>query len=51
MKIRVINPNPSAAMTARIGVAARAVAAAGTVIDAVNPSLGAASIEDHHDDV
>ena len=51
MKIRVINPNTSAAMTARIGVAARAVAAAGTVIDAVNPSFGAASIEEHHDDL
>ncbi|MEP7102846.1 MAG: aspartate/glutamate racemase family protein [Burkholderiales bacterium] len=51
MKIRVINPNTSAAMTAKIGAAARAVAAAGTTIDAVNPSFGATSIEDHHDDV
>ena len=51
MKIRVINPNTSAAMTAKIAEAARAVAAAGTTIDAVNPSFGAASIEDHHDDV
>lgn len=51
MKIRVINPNTSAAMTAKIGAAARAVAAAGTVIEAVNPGFGAASIEDHHDDV
>ena len=51
MKIRVVNPNTSAAMTARIGAAARAVAAPGTVIDAVHPSFGAASIEDHHDDV
>ena len=51
MKIRVINPNTSAAMTTRIGVAARAVAATGTVIEAVNPGFGAASIEDHHDDV
>ncbi len=51
MKIRVINPNTSVAMTARIGAAASAVAAAGTVIDAVNPSFGAPSIEDHHDDV
>ena len=51
MKIRVINPNTSAAMTAGIGAAARAVAAPGTLIDAVNPSFGAASIEDHHDDV
>lgn len=51
MKIRVINPNTSAAMTLRICAAARAVAAAGTLIEAVNPSFGATSIEDHHDDV
>ena len=51
MKIRVINPNTSAAMTARIGAAAGAVAAAGTLIEAVQPSFGAASIEGHHDDV
>ena len=51
MKIRVINPNTSAAMTAKIGAAARAVAAAGTAIEAVNPSFGPASIEGHHDDV
>ena len=51
MKIRVINPNTGAAMTTRLGVAARAVAAAGTVIEAVKPSFGAASTEDHHDDV
>jgi len=51
MKISVINPNTSAAMTAKIGAAARAVASAGTAIDAVNPSFGAGSIEDHHDDV
>ena len=51
MKIRVVNPNTSASMTAKIGAAARAVAAPGTVIEAVNPSFGAASIEDHHDDV
>jgi allantoin racemase len=51
MKLRVINPNTTAAMTAQIGAAARAVAAPGTQIDAVQPSFGAASIEDHHDDV
>jgi len=51
MKIRVINPNTSAAMTTKIGAAARAVAAAGTTIEAVSPSFGATSIEDHHDDV
>ncbi|MDP9043192.1 MAG: aspartate/glutamate racemase family protein [Pseudomonadota bacterium] len=51
MKIRVINPNTSASMTAKIGAAARAVAAPGSTIEAVQPSFGAASIEGHHDDV
>lgn len=51
MKIRVINPNTSVSMTASIGAAARAVAAPGTSIDAVNPSFGATSIEDHLDEV
>jgi allantoin racemase len=51
MHIRVINPNTTARMTAQIGGAARAVAAAGTQINAVNPSFGAPSIECHLDDV
>ncbi len=51
MKLRVINPNTTASMTAAIGAAAGAVAAPGTVIDAVQPSFGAPSIEGHHDDV
>lgn len=51
MKIRVINPNTSASMTASIGAAATAVASAGTTIDAVQPSFGAPSIEGHHDEV
>ncbi|MEO8806575.1 MAG: aspartate/glutamate racemase family protein [Burkholderiaceae bacterium] len=51
MKIRVINPNTSASMTAAIGAAAAAVAAPGTLIEAVQPSFGAPSIEGHHDDV
>ena len=51
MQIRVINPNTTASMTALIGSAARAVAAGGTVITAVNPSFGAPSIECHLDDV
>ncbi len=51
MKLRVINPNTTAAMTARIGAAARAAAAPGTLIDAVQPSFGAPSIEGHHDEV
>jgi allantoin racemase len=51
MKLLLINPNTSAAMTAAIGSAAREVAAAGTEILAVNPSFGPASIESHYDDV
>ncbi len=51
MRIRVINPNTTAGMTALIGSAARAVAAAGTEITAVNPSFGAPSIECHLDEV
>ena len=51
MKICVINPNTSVCMTEKIGNAARAVAAPATQITSVNPSFGASSIEDHHDDV
>lgn len=51
MRLRIINPNTSAHMTAQIGAAARAVAAAGTEIVAAQPSFGAPSIEGHHDDV
>ncbi len=40
MKILVINPNTSAAMTEEIGAAARAVASPGTEIVAVNPIDG-----------
>lgn len=51
MKLCVINPNTTATMTARIGAAARQVAAPGTEIVAVQPSFGAPSIEGHHDEV
>ncbi len=50
MRILVINPNTTASMTAKIGEAARAVAAPGTVIDAVNPARGPASIEGYYDE-
>jgi allantoin racemase len=50
MKLLLINPNTSAAMTAGIGAAARLVAAPGTEVIAVNPSFGPASIEGHFDD-
>ncbi|MDO5625123.1 MAG: aspartate/glutamate racemase family protein [Pseudomonadota bacterium] len=50
MNILLINPNTSQAMTADIAAAARAVAAPGTVIDAVQPSFGPVSIESHYDE-
>jgi allantoin racemase len=50
MRIKVINPNTTAAMTAKIGAAARHVAAPGTEIIAVNPEAGPVSIESHYDE-
>ena len=46
----MINPNTTAAMTAAIGKCAAAAASQGTVITAVSPSMGPASIESHYDD-
>jgi allantoin racemase len=46
----VINPNTTAAMTAAIGKCAAAAASNGTVITAVSPSMGPASIESHYDE-
>jgi len=50
MKLLLINPNTSAAMTEGIATAARAVAAAGTTVVARHPSFGPASIEGHFDE-
>jgi allantoin racemase len=50
MKILVINPNTTSAMTEKIGQAARAAAAAGTEIIAVNPPDGPVSIEGYYDE-
>lgn len=50
VRLLVVNPNTTASMTARIGAAARAVAAPGTTIDAVNPAEGPASIEGYYDE-
>jgi allantoin racemase len=50
MRIKVINPNTSLAMTDLIGRCAREVAAPSTHIDAVSPSMGPASIESHYDE-
>ncbi len=50
MKIKVINPNTTITMTAKIGEAALAVASPGTEIIACNPVSGLPSIEGHYDE-
>ncbi|MDZ4095426.1 MAG: aspartate/glutamate racemase family protein [Paracoccaceae bacterium] len=50
MRILVVNPNTTASMTEKIGLAARRVASVGTEIVAVNPALGPASIEGFYDE-
>ncbi len=50
MRILVVNPNTTAAMTEKIGRAARVVAASGTEIIAVNPPDGPVSIEGYYDE-
>ena len=47
MRIKIINPNTTWSMTAKMAAAARAVAAPGTDIAAVSPEGGPASIEGH----
>ncbi len=50
MHLRIINPNTTRAMTDLIGRSARVVAAPGTIVDAVQPSMGPASIESHYEE-
>jgi len=50
MRILIVNPNTTAAMTEKIGQAGRAVAAARTEIIAVNPADGPVSIEGYFDE-
>ena len=50
MKIKVINPNTTLSMTAKIGEAAKMAAAAGTKIETVSPTMGPVSIEGHYDE-
>ena len=50
MRIRVINPNTTAAMTATIATAAREAGGAGTEIDAVTSTTGPVSIEGYYDE-
>ncbi len=49
MRLLVVNPNTTASMTARIGVAATAAASTGTTVETVNPEMGPASIEGPYD--
>ncbi|MEU1971822.1 aspartate/glutamate racemase family protein [Microbacterium sp. NPDC019599] len=51
MRITLLNPNTSRAMTAKIAAAAREVAGPGVEIDAVCPEAGADAIESHVDEV
>jgi allantoin racemase len=50
MRIRVVNPNTTASMTSAIGRSARAAAGPGVTVEAVNPSMGPASIESHYEE-
>ncbi len=50
MRILVVNPNTTESMTGKIGAAARAAAAPGTEITAVNPDAGPVSIEGYYDE-
>ena len=51
MRILIVNPNTTASMTRKAEAAARAVAASGTEIVAVNPGYGPPSIEGYYDEV
>jgi allantoin racemase len=50
MRIHVINPNTTASMTKKIGVAAKAAASPGVEVRAVNPDFGPRSIEGYFDE-
>jgi allantoin racemase len=50
MKLLLVNPNTSRAMTEGMAEAARAVAAPGTVVTGCQPGFGPASIEGHYDE-
>jgi allantoin racemase len=50
MRIRLVNPNTTASMTATAARAARLVAAPGTVIEPATSTMGPASIEGYYDE-
>lgn len=51
MRLLVVNPNSSAAMTADIGAIARDAANAGTEVTAISPEAGPLTIECHADEM
>jgi allantoin racemase len=50
VRLLLINPNTTASMSAAIESSAAAVAGPGTVVEAVNPTVGPASIENDDDE-
>ncbi|MGF7235539.1 MAG: aspartate/glutamate racemase family protein, partial [Frankia sp.] len=50
MLIKVINPNTTSAMTELIGECARLAAGPGVLVEAVNPTMGPASVESSYDE-
>lgn len=50
IRIRVVNPNTTRAMTELVGRSARVVAGPGVHVEAVQPTTGPASIESHHEE-
>ena len=50
MRILIVNPNTTVAMTEKIGRAGRAAAALGTELIVVNPADGPVSIEGYYDE-
>lgn len=50
MELLVVNPNTTTSMTEKIGIAAEAAAAPGTLVRAVNPPMGPVSIEGFYDE-
>lgn len=50
MHLRLINPNTTAAMTELIGGSASQIVPPGVTVDAVNPTMGPASIESHYEE-
>lgn len=50
IRLRVVNPNTTRAMTDLVGRSARVVAGPGVHVDAVQPTTGPASIESHYEE-